>query len=67
MAYYFFVWTSEIIEHLAEHGVTPEEFEEVVSNPEYEDISRSSGMRWRSALPRPGDIFAVPSNVSRTI
>ena len=43
MAFYFYVWTPEIIEHLAEHGVTPDEFEEVVSHPEYEDISRSSG------------------------
>jgi hypothetical protein len=43
MPYYFFVWTPEIVEHLAEHGVTPEEFEEVVSDPECEDVSRSSG------------------------
>ncbi len=43
MPYYFFVWTPEIIEHLAEHDVTQEEFEEVVSPPEFEDISRSSG------------------------
>lgn len=43
MPFYFFVWTPEIIEHLAEHGVTPEEFEEVVSNPDSEDVSRSSG------------------------
>ncbi len=43
MPYYFFVWTPEIIEHLAEHDVTQEEFEEVVSHPEFEDISRSSG------------------------
>jgi hypothetical protein len=43
MPHYFFIWTPEITEHLAEHEVTPEEFEEVVSNPEYEDISRSTG------------------------
>jgi hypothetical protein len=43
MPYYFFVWTAEIEEHLAEHGVTPEDFEEVVCNPEQESISRSSG------------------------
>ncbi len=42
MAYYFFVWTPEIVDHLAQNDVTPEEFEEVVSNPESEDISRSS-------------------------
>jgi hypothetical protein len=43
MPYYFFIWTAEVIEHLAEHDVTPEEFEEVVSRPDFEDVSRSSG------------------------
>lgn len=43
MPFYFFIWTPEIIEHLAEHDVTPDEFEEVVSHPEVEGISRSSG------------------------
>jgi len=43
MPYYFFVWTSEIVEHLAQHDVTPEEFEEVVSEPDYEDVSRTTG------------------------
>jgi hypothetical protein len=43
MPYYFFIWTAEVIEHLAEHEVTPEEFEEVVSRPDFEDVSRSSG------------------------
>ncbi|MBM4088910.1 MAG: BrnT family toxin [Planctomycetes bacterium] len=43
MPWYFFIWTPEIIEHLAEHEVTPEEFEEVVGNPDGEDRSRSSG------------------------
>lgn len=43
MPYYFFIWTPEILEHLAEHGVTEEEFEEVVSDPELEDFSRSTG------------------------
>jgi hypothetical protein len=43
MPYHFFVWTPEIIDHLAEHDVTPDDFEEVVNNPDYEDVSRSSG------------------------
>ena len=42
MAFHFFIWTPEIIEHLAEHDVTPEEFEEIVSRPEREDFSRST-------------------------
>lgn len=43
MPFYFFVWTPEIVAHLAEHDVTIEEFEEVVTNPECEDVSRSTG------------------------
>jgi hypothetical protein len=43
MPYYFFEWTPDIAEHLAEHDVTPEEFEEVVNHPDYEDVSRSTG------------------------
>ena len=43
MPYYQFLWTDEIIEHLAEHGVTREDFEQVVSNPARIGVSRSSG------------------------
>ncbi len=43
MPYYEFVWTEEIADHLAEHGVTQEDFEEVVSNPDRLGVSRSSG------------------------
>ena len=31
------------MDHLAEHGVTPEKFEEVVSDPDEIKVSRSSG------------------------
>jgi hypothetical protein len=34
---------TEIVEHLAEHDVTPEEFEEIVGNPIQLDVSRSTG------------------------
>jgi hypothetical protein len=43
MPFYFFLWTAESIEHISEHGVSQEEFEEVVMNPEGETVSRSSG------------------------
>ena len=43
MPYYFYIWRPEIVDHLAEHDVTAEEFEEVVSDPDYEDVSRSTG------------------------
>jgi uncharacterized DUF497 family protein len=40
--YYFFVWNDEIEEHLAQHGVTPDEFEDVVCDPDEVDRSQSS-------------------------
>lgn len=43
MPYYFFTWTPDIVEHLAEHDVTPDEFEEVIANPDHEAVSRSTG------------------------
>ncbi len=43
MPYHEFVWTDEIIEHLAEHDISPEEFEEIVSDPDGIDRSRSTG------------------------
>jgi len=33
LPYYFFIWTNEIEEHLAEHNVTREEFQQVVCDP----------------------------------
>lgn len=33
MPYFDFFWTDEIIEHLAEHGVAPDDFERVVQRP----------------------------------
>lgn len=43
MPYYEFVWTDEIIEHLAEHGVAPKDFEAAVMNPNRVSVSRSTG------------------------
>ncbi len=43
MPYYEFSWTDEIIEHLAEHDVSPEDFQEVVMAPDETSLSRSSG------------------------
>jgi hypothetical protein len=44
MPYLEFLWTDENTEHIAEHGVTPEEFEHVVMHPDRRDVSRSSGL-----------------------
>ncbi len=43
MASHEFLWTEEIIDHLAEHGVTIEDFEEIVHCPDLRGVSRSSG------------------------
>ncbi len=43
MAFFFLHWDDEIIEHLAQHGVTQDEFAEVVENPDERETSRSTG------------------------
>jgi len=43
MAYFEFLWTDEAVEHLAEHGLSPEDFEAVVNRPERRGESRSTG------------------------
>lgn len=43
MPYHFFVWTEEVIAHLAEHHIAPGEFEQIVCDPLSEDTSHSSG------------------------
>ena len=43
MAYFDFLWTDDAIEHLAEHGLTPDDFDHVLLNPTKQGTSRSSG------------------------
>ena len=43
MPFFLFQWNAEIEQHLAEHGVTIEEFEEVVCDSDFVTISRSTG------------------------
>ncbi|NLS92008.1 MAG: BrnT family toxin [Planctomycetaceae bacterium] len=43
MPVYLFIWNDQIEQHVAEHGVTPDEFEEVVCDPDEIDKSHSSG------------------------
>ncbi|MDX1962507.1 MAG: hypothetical protein SFX18_05095 [Pirellulales bacterium] len=45
MPYYFYIWDGVNEEHLAEHGITIDEFIHVVSNPHRLERSSSSG-RW---------------------
>jgi len=43
MPHYFIIWTDETIGYIAQHDVTPDEFEEVVRNPVDISSSESSG------------------------
>jgi hypothetical protein len=43
MPYFVCYWDGEIVEHLAANGISPEEFEAVVSQPERRHYSRSTG------------------------
>jgi len=44
MAFFSFIWTDEIVAHIAEHGISQDDFEQVVSNPVRRGTSRSSGL-----------------------
>ena len=47
MPYYEVVWNDEPggnVEHIAEHGLTPEDVEEVLFSPLDRDVSRSTGL-----------------------
>jgi hypothetical protein len=44
MAFFHFLWTDEIVEHVAVHDLTQDDFESVVSNPVRRGFSRSSGL-----------------------
>jgi uncharacterized DUF497 family protein len=43
--FYSFIWNDQIEEHLAQHDVMPDEFEEVVCDPDEVDQSQSSDRR----------------------
>lgn len=43
MAWYEFVWTEDNIQHLADNGVSPEQFEDVVLHANRRELSRTSG------------------------
>ena len=42
MPIYLYQWLDENIEHVEEHGVTPEEFEAIVNRPLRKEVSNSS-------------------------
>lgn len=42
MDFLAFVWTDDIVEHLAEHGISQDDFEHVICNPVSKGLSRST-------------------------
>jgi hypothetical protein len=42
MPFLDFQWTDETVEHIAEHGISQEDFEQVVCHPDSKGFSRSS-------------------------
>ncbi len=44
MAYFEFISTDKIVDHIDEHGISTEDFEDVVCNPVSKGKSRSSGL-----------------------
>ena len=47
MPFYEFIWNEEPdgnVEHIAEHGLTPEDVEEVIFNPLDRVVSKTSGL-----------------------
>ena len=58
MPHYFFHWTNEIVEHLAENDVTPEEFEQVVTDSRSKvTVSRSTGRPARLGVTEEGRLL----------
>lgn len=44
MAYFDFLWTDEIVEHIAEHGISQDDFEHVVCQPRSKGYSHATGL-----------------------
>ena len=60
MAWFEFFWTDDTnVAHLAEHGITPEDFEHVFDNFVEEQTSRSSGRPVRFGYTQDGRYIAV--------
>ncbi|MDZ4659748.1 MAG: hypothetical protein SH868_19410 [Bythopirellula sp.] len=67
MPHYDFLWNDEIIDHIAQHGVTPEEFECVVRNPQRLETSESSGLPIAFGPDSAGEIIACVYDVHQEI
>ena len=43
MAFFFFIWTDRAMQKIADHDITIDEVEEVISHPDRTDVSRTTG------------------------
>jgi hypothetical protein len=62
MPWYDFIWNDEPggnVEHIAEHGLTPDDVEAVICNPLEESTSRSSGLPIATGYPLDGRLVVV--------
>jgi len=58
MPIYFFHWTDEIVEHLAQNGVSPDDFEAVVQDQLSEETtSRNTGRPARIGIADDGRVL----------
>ena len=52
-------WDDETVAHVAEHGLTPDDYENALRNPIGEDVSDSSGRPMRFGFALDGRKIAV--------
>lgn len=43
MAFFFFIWTDRAMNKIADHDITTEDVEEIISHPDRTGISRTTG------------------------
>ena len=44
MAFFEFIWPDPVLEKLAERDISPDEVEAIITKPEGQDVSRSTGL-----------------------
>ena len=62
MAWFEFIWMDDIggnVEHIPQHGLTPDDFEFVFQNYDDETVSESSGRPMRFGRTEDGRLIAV--------
>ena len=59
MAWYHYIWLESVVEHVADHGLTPDDFEHVFENFDSEGVSRSTGRPIRFGYTIDGRYIAV--------